>query len=156
MENESIFYCLLQFESLVECKMYPKPTPESSFEHLNYKQDQSGCGSKIQLTGVTQVLVFDSICQGGISRWVKIKPPRIGPQVLVHVSTYQANPFGVPIFDPQPFGFGATSCKIVFGRMRCFPMRPEQYAQHDFYPQPSGHESKPRTPSEHPLPTPLK
>ena len=31
--------------------------------------------------------------------WVKIRPPGIGPQVLVHVSTYQG-PFGVPIFDP--------------------------------------------------------
>ena len=29
--------------------------------------------------------------------------PGIGPQVLVHVSTCQGNPFGVPIFDPQPY-----------------------------------------------------
>ena len=38
--------------------------------------------------------------------WVKIKPPGIGPRVLVHVSTYQGNPFWVyPISDPQPDGF---------------------------------------------------
>ena len=35
--------------------------------------------------------------------WVRIKPPGIGPQVLVHVSTYQGKPFRVHIFDPQPF-----------------------------------------------------
>ena len=34
--------------------------------------------------------------------WVKIKPPGIGPQVLVHVCIYQGVFFGVPIFDPQP------------------------------------------------------
>ena len=35
--------------------------------------------------------------------WVKIKPPGYGPQILVHVSTYQGKPFwGYPIFDPQP------------------------------------------------------
>ena len=36
--------------------------------------------------------------------WVKIKPPGIGPQVLVHVSTYQGKPFWVHIFDSRPFG----------------------------------------------------
>ena len=35
--------------------------------------------------------------------WVKIKPPGIGPQVLVLGSIYQGNPFWVPMFDPQPF-----------------------------------------------------
>ena len=35
--------------------------------------------------------------------WVNIKPPGIGPQVLVHISTYQGKPFGVPI-DTHPFG----------------------------------------------------
>ena len=34
--------------------------------------------------------------------WVKIKAPGYGPQVLVHVATYQGKPFWVPIFDPQP------------------------------------------------------
>ena len=34
--------------------------------------------------------------------WVKIKPPGVGPQVLVHVSTYQGS-FWAPIFDPLPF-----------------------------------------------------
>ena len=32
--------------------------------------------------------------------WVKIKPPGIGPQVLVFGSIYQGKPFGAPIFDP--------------------------------------------------------
>ena len=35
--------------------------------------------------------------------WVKIKPG-YGPQILVHVSSYQGKPFWVPIFDPQPPG----------------------------------------------------
>ena len=34
--------------------------------------------------------------------WVKIKPLGIGPQVLVHDSIYQGNPFWVHSFDPQP------------------------------------------------------
>ena len=34
--------------------------------------------------------------------WVKIKPPGIGPQDLVHVSIYQGS-FWVPIFDPHPY-----------------------------------------------------
>ena len=34
--------------------------------------------------------------------WVKMKPPGIGPQVLVHVSTYQGKPFWAPVSDPQP------------------------------------------------------
>ena len=39
--------------------------------------------------------------------WVKIKPPGIGPQVLVHVSIYRV-PFWVyPVLDPQPFGSGS-------------------------------------------------
>ena len=29
-EKECIFYCLLHFESLVKCKMYPKSTPENT------------------------------------------------------------------------------------------------------------------------------
>ena len=34
--------------------------------------------------------------------WVKLTPPGIGPQVLVHVSIYQGKPFwGYPIFDPK-------------------------------------------------------
>ena len=33
----------------------------------------------------------------------KFEPPGYGPQVLVHVSFYQGKPFGVPIFDPQPY-----------------------------------------------------
>ena len=31
-----------------------------------------------------------------------MKPPGIGPQVLVHGSIHQGNPFWVPIFDPHP------------------------------------------------------
>ena len=37
--------------------------------------------------------------------WVKINPPGIGPQVLVHVATYLGL-FWVPIFDPQPHRAG--------------------------------------------------
>ena len=35
--------------------------------------------------------------------WVNIKPPGYGPQILVHLSIYQGNPFWVPSFDPQPY-----------------------------------------------------
>ena len=34
--------------------------------------------------------------------WVKIKPPGIGPQVLVHVATFQGNPFWYRLFEPLP------------------------------------------------------
>ena len=30
------------------------------------------------------------------------------PQVLVHVSTYQGNPFWYWFFEPQPFGYEST------------------------------------------------
>ena len=33
---------------------------------------------------------------------VKVKPPGYGPQVLLHVSIYQGNPFYIPILDPHP------------------------------------------------------
>ena len=40
-------------------------------------------------------------------RRVKIKPPGIGPQVLVHVFTYQGNPcWSYPVFAPRPCCFG--------------------------------------------------
>ena len=43
--------------------------------------------------------------------WVKIKLPGYGPQVLVHVATYQGKPFWVPIFDPQPVDTASQMCK---------------------------------------------
>ena len=45
---------------------------------------------------------LSDVCLIVIWVWVTMKPPGIGPQVLVHVSIYQGHPFGVPIFDPQP------------------------------------------------------
>ena len=51
---------------------------------------------------------------------VKIKPPGIGPQVLVHVSTYRV-PFTVHSFVPQPCEdrsqswAGEVFCKRLFG-----------------------------------------
>ena len=44
-------------------------------------------------------------------KWFKIKPPGYGPQILVHVSIYQGNPFWVPIFDPRPHG-GTHVCLV--------------------------------------------
>ena len=33
-----------------------------------------------------------------------MKPPGIGPRVLVCVYIYHGKPFWVPVFDPHPFG----------------------------------------------------
>ena len=59
--------------------------------------------------------------------WVKVKPPGIGPQVLVHVSIYQGKPFwGYHIFDPQPCF--VKKCLDHHGRnLECsFPAHPPQ------------------------------
>ena len=42
---------------------------------------------------------LESVASQDMWVWVQIKPPGIGPQVLVHVSTYQGKPFVVHIFD---------------------------------------------------------
>ena len=47
-------------------------------------------------------MLFDSERRKSEWLWVKVKPPGIGPQVLVVVSICQGNLFcGYPIFDPQ-------------------------------------------------------
>ena len=43
--------------------------------------------------------------------WIKIKPPGIGPQVLVHGSIYQGKPFWAHIFDPRLCKNGVTQEK---------------------------------------------
>ena len=45
------------------------------------------------------------------SAWVKIKPPGIGPQVLVLGSIYQSNPF----WGKWPWGFVGAFCQGMFG-----------------------------------------
>ena len=54
-------------------------------------------------TQLMQLRLMESNFSNPIWVWVKIKPPGIGPQILVHVSIYQGKPFWVHIFDPQPF-----------------------------------------------------
>ena len=50
----------------------------------------------------------------GLVVWVKIKAP--GEQVFVHISSYQCNPFWIPMFDPQPSG--KIQCQQdFFGRL---------------------------------------
>ena len=49
--------------------------------------------------------------------WVKIKPPGIGPQVLVLGSIYQGNPFWwYPVFDPLQIArlFSSICLRICF------------------------------------------
>ena len=41
---------------------------------------------------------------------------RVKPQLLVHVSTYQGNPFWHRVFEPQPFRFGAVRVTSRFSK----------------------------------------
>ena len=43
----------------------------------------------------------------------------MGPQVSVHASIYQGNPFWVPIFDPQP----EVGCFFGWVRSEALPLR---------------------------------
>ena len=70
------------------------------------------------MSGWRMADMVDVATRGGLSRktkwvWVKTKPPGIGPQILVHASSYEGNPFWVSIFDPQPNGKGCAggACK---------------------------------------------
>ena len=66
------------------------------------------CEPRAQAGGATPSAGVSSSLIWTIWVWVKIQPPGIGPQVLVHVSIDQGKPFWGPIFDPQPSGqFGA-------------------------------------------------
>ena len=54
------------------------------------------------------VVWYGMVWYGGYGMvWAKIKPPGSGPQVLVHVSIYQGNPFWVHIFEPHQVEFVA-------------------------------------------------
>ena len=73
--------------------------------------------------GGLRLRFFQGLEVKAILVWVKIRPPGIGPQVLVFGSIYQGNPFWVPIFDPQPYGHVVRSASAL--RARRIPRTPK-------------------------------
>ena len=88
------------------------------------------------------------MCTGGTGFWPMAsccRPQHVGmgqnetrgPQVLVHVSIYQGNPFWVPIFNPHPchsrfavFSPNFSSCDVIGTRRRTWdlvPLRPLEF-----------------------------